>query len=315
MRLRTLGAVLGALLVVLATAVAGIYLVVDWRTDRSYYSSYEYEVELSTTEPLRNVTLYLPVPVANDAPLVANATLVADDSYPWLDARVNATHAASVVDTERGPMLAVRADELVAPERYAVHYFDEDGSLDRWEVVGAADRPEPSPTVRVRPFPTVYELYASVTVPERIDTRDPVANAAVLSPTGAVTEAACEGPHVGRDQTCFTVESAAYAEYDATDTAAVDLRVELTGWNEYGFGLANSYNRYGERVEATSVGGQDGWLPLRGELETGVGNYRDSVAPIRAVGGPAGESVGVDVGGAGVFLPPAADRGPCAPQF
>ncbi|MFC4357153.1 hypothetical protein ACFO0N_04215 [Halobium salinum] len=306
MRLRTVGAVLGALLLVLAAAVGGLYLFVDWRIEDSYYSSYHYDVSLSTNETLENVTLYLPVPMENGTPLVANATLAADEPYPWLETRVNATHAASVVDTEQGPMLAVEAAELIAPERYAVHYFDEDGNLERWEVVDAENRPAASSTVRVRPFPTTYELSVSLTVDERIDTRDPVANAATLSPRGAAEAVACEGPSVSDVERCFAVRSLVYAEYEASDAAVVDLRVEFSGWNEYGFGLYNSYNEYDERFGAAYRGGQDGWLPLDGERRTGVGNYRD--------GSLFGSSETTNAARTRLFVTPAPTGEPCAPR-
>ena len=120
--------------------------------DRSLMSSYGYDVDLTTDSALRNVTLYLPLPVINNTSSVGVDIIEhdfnADDDYPSLK--------YALVNTEHGLMLSMK-NEKIEP-RYGISNYS-----------------------KKIPHPSII-LSTIVFSNQTIDTMNPLGNEPVLMP-------------------------------------------------------------------------------------------------------------------------------------
>lgn len=264
-----------ALAVALVAAAVGIPALFEAQKENNTTSTYYYTAELSTNATLTDATLYLPLPVDPDGtPTVADVRVFSQEA-PVVD------WSTRTVDTERGPMLAIEAEEIVGLERY--HLVHENWSLARPGTITREQAPEDMSGLRLEPVPTRYELLAEVTVEAfgggiengTIETRHPRGNASTLSATYGYGEHDCE-PVWGDDQgTCTGFRADVYASYETAPSTVVRVgAVELWGVNEWGWFFANSFNEYTQRVEQVEfTGPHDGWVTVDGELRAGRGSY------------------------------------------
>lgn len=272
-RLLAGGVVVLALLVVIATvAVPALF---QAQRENNTTSTYYYTAEVSTNATLTDATIYLPIPVGPDGdPLVEDVQVT---SYGGPEAN----WTTRVVETARGPMLAIEASEVVGEERY--YLVNENGSLARPEPITRAEAPEDMTGLRLEPALTRYEILAQVTVESfgngiengTIETRYPRGNSSLLSATYDYSPGECDPLWGGEEETCTAFLSDAYASYETKPTALVRVGpVELWGINEWGWFFANSFNEYTQRVEQVGfTGAHEGWVQVRGELQAGRGSY------------------------------------------
>lgn len=199
-------------------------------------SSYGYSVSLSTNTTLEDVTLMLPIPATEGNGAVVKAVTEGRTETPtgW---------DVTVVDTEYGPMLRIRADVITAERQ-------PDG----------------------RTYST-YGLSLSVPSPAEIDTKDPFGAEPLLRPRIDQQERPCPnqaGPEP--DKTCYNYESRAFVEYTAPAGAEVDLYIVSGGTNDL-TGAGRQFNRYYDRVTIYMDGPQSGWTQAEGFSSTHVGTY------------------------------------------
>lgn len=262
-------AVVVALAVVSATVLAGLFVLAPMvLADR--HSHYDYEFHIEATDDLTGVTLYLPAPVGPDG-LMEGRVVVSDDD----GARV--ANTSSFVDTEHGQMLAVELDRIEGSLEYMLLSFDDEGNLTGREVVSPDELPENMTNKQATPMTpryTVHVFYEYRDGGDPIDTQAPTDSEPTLSPKYDLVQASCEPPYSGDEDRCYEFATMAYAEYDAAPDTSVTLSGEFSGWNEWGWGLSNSYNSFTERVERTDLRGpQADWVVLPADLHAGEGSY------------------------------------------
>ncbi|MFC7021356.1 MULTISPECIES: hypothetical protein [Haloarcula] len=239
----------------------------------SYTSTYEYSVGVDANETLRNVTVRVPLPLVDgespvDAGEVApNGTFAADFDSGGQGA--GETFDASVVETERGPMLELTTERLTVETRY-FRYVEEDG-LGRQEEISEAEYDPENPDHAKRDRRTVARTI-SVDATYPIETRDPVGVSPTLYGEGVARDLTeCTLPYHD-EAVCYRYDAPVYLDYKTSDDALVESTVSVTGANEW-FTGGWTGNDYQDRVHARATGPQDGWITASGYTETGRGNY------------------------------------------
>ncbi|TMT87334.1 hypothetical protein E2L06_12370 [Haloterrigena sp. H1] len=257
---RTLGIGLLAVVIVAALLIGGLVVLSETLAEDSYTSEYSYDVEITTNGTLTNATVLVPVPVS-DGEVSVTGALEDGDYYAQPDA-----FSSRIVETDRGPMLEVTADEFVVdPEYYRVV---EEGEMGRTEPITADEYDPDDPDMFVRDRDQ-YELTLRIESDERIETREPVGTEPVLEPRVDVTETAClDGAERCQEYTGFV-----YAEYDADPSTDVSIRVSHRGENSWWVG-GWSGNWYSDEVTVALGGSQADWIAVDGSLEAGQGSYR-----------------------------------------
>ncbi|RDZ44221.1 hypothetical protein C5B91_11885 [Haloferax sp. Atlit-10N] len=264
MNFRTLGIVVVAALVVVAVAAGGLWAFGRLSSLDSYGSQYDYSVRVSADEPISNVTVLVPLPVSDGSSVVGEAVESREYLLPtgW---------AYDVVETEYGPMLRLRADELPADPTYYRAVVEND-RLVRWEPIPASEYSRnDSDTLRVEH--DAIDLSADVRVNQSIDTLAPEGTEPLFEPRENARLVPCDWPSNSDDTRCYDYESMLFVQYDGPETTNVSVSVELRGANSWWVGGWN-YNEYVDHVAAYDLpADRQGWVVADGELRTGVGNY------------------------------------------
>lgn len=253
--------VVGVVLVVLvlvAVVIGGLWLYSDHLYRTSYESEYTYEVTLSTNGTLSNATIYLPVPATTDAADLGAAAVErgTDQSGPL---------SYEVVETERGPMLAVSAPEYaVTPEYF--RFVERDGRGERVEIDESEYDPD-DPSMMVNDSRSV-RFEVTVPVDRSVDSATPWTGEPLLRPRSDRRPTDCDVPVADWLQ-CYAYDTAVYASYETGDDTEVYASATLYGTNAWWvFGW--SYDQYRDDVTVTLDGPQDGWTETTGQLETDV---------------------------------------------
>lgn len=263
-------------LVVVAAAVGAVAVPALFQAQKANNttSTYYYSASLGTNATLTNATFYLPLPVDPDGSPTVDDVRVTSYDGPEID------WTTRTVETDRGPMLSLSADEVIGEGRYYLR--NENGSLARPGTITRDEAPEDMTGLSLDPALTSYEVSAQVTVESfgngiengTIETRYPEGNSSMLSATYAESDD-CVADWGGEYQTCTAFRADLYASYDAESDAIVRVgSVELWGINEWGWFFANSFNEYTQYVEGAEFdGAHDGWVSVPGETQRGKGNY------------------------------------------
>jgi hypothetical protein len=229
----------------------------------SYTSTYYYSVGIDADATVENATLRLPLPQQGGAASF-NASTVAPDGT------VEEAFDATVVATDRGPMLELTADAFTVETRY-YRVVESDGVGRREEIDRATYDPANPDHQRV----DHRSVGVSVdrTAPYPIETRAPLEDGPLLYDDGVVTRglADCELPR--QDATsCFAYDAPLYLSYETAANGTVAGSVFFEGTNEW-FAGGWTGNGYVDRVEFNATGPQDGWVTGEGRTETGRGTY------------------------------------------
>lgn len=229
----------------------------------SYDSTHYYSVGVDANATLTDVTIRVPVPQRDGAATV-NASVVAPDGT------VEDAFDAAVVETERGPMLELTADEFTVETRY-YRFVEEDGVGRREEIPESEYDPSNPDHQKVDRRGVGVSVQTDAAYP--MDTRAPLDAEPLLYPDGVVTRslAECELPYQ-ESTSCFTYEAPVYLSYDTAADGTVAGSVYLEGSNEW-FAGGWTGNSYVDRVDFDETGPQDGWVTAEGHTETGRGTY------------------------------------------
>ncbi|MFB6083849.1 MAG: hypothetical protein ABEJ94_06360 [Halorientalis sp.] len=228
-----------AVVVLLAVVIGAVWLYGGHLYRTSYESEYTYEVTLSTDGTLTNATIYLPVPESTEAADLGPAAVETGTNQ-------SGPLAYAVVETERGPMLAVSAAE--------------------WAVTPSEHDPD-DPAMMVNDTRSV-RLEVTVPVDRSIDTATPWTGEPLLRPRIDCRPTDCDTPGPEWIE-CYEYDSAVYASYDAANDTEVYASTTLSGTNSWWvFGW--SYDEYRDDVTVTLTGPQDGWTGATGTLATDV---------------------------------------------
>jgi len=244
---------IGMLAVIVLLACAWTYHTHNMYED-SYRSEYCYDAMVIMDSTLHNVTLYVPLPVAEDGSEIGCEIIAKNASIP-------AGWDCEIVETEHGKMLKIHAEEMI-PDLHAppVPLPEEECGPD---ALSCPAQTHASEQVSVR-----------VHADREINTKNPAGNEPILSPKYNLSRSVYRMPHP-EDRTppaCYEYESRIYANYTASPDAEVSIHVELTGentWWVYGW----SGNEYRDWVGVTLTGAQDGWCAASGVLVAGEGRY------------------------------------------
>lgn len=194
--------------------------------EREYYREFDYQATVNPTASVTDVTLHLPVPVLDDE--VAIEGRLDDGIVPeeW---------ALSITGTDRGPMLAIEADELRVRDR-------------------------------------TYSVELQWTVEEEIDTREALENEPTLRPKDDVERVECDFPHPedwADRLRCYSYVGSIAGEFEPRGTP-VSVSASFFGANSWHNG-GWSGNDYDDSVHGHVDG--TGWADARGSFMEGVGTY------------------------------------------
>jgi hypothetical protein len=258
-----------AVLVLLVAGIAGaLSLYQDQLYRDSYESTYSYRVSFGANESLENVTVYAPIPV-EDGEVRVVGTNVTTRSYDETAPPDAPPVSASVVETDRGPMLALTVDRYPVETKY-YRFVEEDGVGRRVEI--NESEYDPGDPEMVAYTDRSVQVEVSVQADHSIDTRSPTGTEPLLSPEYTREPTDCRDDFF-ESARCYAVTSDAYLDYDGPAGTQTTLWVELAGRNEWWvFGWSG--NSYEEDYIVEFTGPQDGWVRIEGTLMTGWGNYR-----------------------------------------
>lgn len=255
-------------LVVLLPVIALGFLLFPPAFMYDHYSTYSYETSVSTNATVENATFYLPFPTEE----TGSGTV--EDIWIYGEEGTELDWGANVVETDYGPMLQLRADELEGTTSYVLYTYAENGSLVDREEIGPDEIPEDMTNRELVADPTTYQIAWRVTVDRDIETRYPVGNASFLTPANDVTRTDCQDPWSETD-TCYTFTSVAGATYKAEGPATLTIgEIRFDGTNEWGFWLSNSFNTFEAATSpAAYTDDRQGWTVIDGQIQAGMGRY------------------------------------------
>jgi hypothetical protein len=243
-------------IIIVLVVAAGLW---SYHTDKlykeSYMSDYNYRITLETDSALKDLTLYIPLPLFKEeskigAEIIAGNVSKTDD---W---------NFSIVETVHGKMLKITAKEFI-PEYHSLPIPIEPGKEPK-----ELPKPNISDTFsKETPVLTSKEITVMLHAYHNIDSKNPIGNEPLLSPKYNITLSSYDVPYPEgwTPPTVHKYESCVYADYTASSSAKISVYVMLEGrnsWWVYGW----SFNDFTDRIEATITGEQRGWLIVTGKL-------------------------------------------------
>ncbi len=237
---------------------------------RSFLSYYSYDLEIYTTGPITDVTIYLPLPVKHGVPMVGPVVLHEND-FAWNNLSVeivasapemNLTGAYPIVDNEPR-YLRISADwvylNITQDAAYIVYIYN---VTDRKSPLSFADTVNP---------------YFNETV------FLPKLNFALPAPTEGIPVNSTSSTSYDYQLTPIAVSQQVpiYAEYSASPATRVTIASSISGsnsWREgYDGGAGNSYRDY---YEWYHYGDSRGWQTASGMYKAAQGVYPNFSHPV-----------------------------------
>jgi hypothetical protein len=281
-RSRVLGKVLVLALVLMAILVVSFVVVLGYHMNRmeaeSYDSVYRYELTMSTTTPVDNAVLLIPVPAYYNETTGRNETVIdlAMVAFTNLDTE-NVT--VRIDDVGGVPMLNV-STQRIEPlyknriEPIAIMPGQNESELPEPTHIYSNRSSEETPTL----LPMEMHMYRAG-VDHDINTRNPLGTEPLFMPytvlgsisgdDGGFTE---EGYYLPEGVTGSFVEVPFILSYDAGDDNVLAISTEFEGGNQW-WVLGWQGNTYRERLSLEHTGPAEGTYPVRGVLVTGEGVY------------------------------------------
>ena len=191
-------------------------------------NQFTYDLNIEPARLITDVTLSVPIPVLNGEPAL---TGLIDEAVT----RLPSNSSGGIVETERGPKLELRAEEI---------------------------DPKEGP----------YYLSTSVAMDREIDTREALGNEPTLGSHPDIERVDCDFPYPDRWEgrlRCYRYESDLFGEYAENPPTLISVGFfgENSWWNGGWSG-----NEYFDRVSGTVEG--DGWVSASASFREGSGNYR-----------------------------------------
>lgn len=266
-----------AALLVFSLVVGALSVLGQQRRAATTESTYQYEVTIAADETLESVIFYVPVPTENGTSRLGERFVenVQYDRYtPAVrgyepdPAPVNFSY--ELVDTDPGRMLAITSDRI---EVTRVYYRAVENETMGWhERIPAEEYDPDDPDMGIQNDGS-FTFTVTLVADGPIDTSDPFAGEPLLAPQADRTEVECFTASSATHR-CFEYEGQVYAEYETSEEATVYVSAQLDGRNEW-FSGGWTGNEYREWSRVELRGPQSEWVLTKGELEIGIGNYRD----------------------------------------
>jgi len=231
---------LGLFIIILAVFAAFVSYnaYIDSKYKNSLSSTYSYSCTFTTDAVLSNVTFFLPVP----ADMKGNSPIVTEISNHNVTG-LPQDWSVSLYDTGKATLLKISAPTMGKPE-----------------INGSAQT-------------TINMLAVTAPSSSPIDTRSPVANAAVFRPVQNIREVTCSGSNTtAGPHSCYRYRTSIYADYSAVPGASVSISAYLDANNAWNINQPES-NGYKNSVSVNLYGANHGWTMTDGWLESGIGSY------------------------------------------
>lgn len=273
--LRNLLIVAGILAAILFVFIALTAVILGQSSAESFRSTYHYELTISTTGPIEDAVLLIPLPSRYDPGTGANVTPVdlsrASFSNFDSDISVRIEHVDGV------PMLNISADRIDPIYKNRIE------PIPIMPGQNESELPEPTHVYSDRyseetPVLVDMELYMLDSNPGReIETRTPVGAEPLLAPYRIVGNLSGSGGpvddyYVSPGSSGYVVEVPFILSFDADDDNVLTISSEFQGRNEW-WVLGWQSNSYHERLRHEFTGPCNGTYPVRGILVTGEGVY------------------------------------------
>ncbi|MBT8507639.1 hypothetical protein AZH53_04300 [Methanomicrobiaceae archaeon CYW5] len=281
-RSRVLGKILVLALALMAILVLSFVVVMGYQMARmeaeSYNSVYGYEMMISTTEPIENVVLLLPVPAYYNETTGRNETVLNLSMVSCTN--IDPEQVTLTIDDVGGvPMLNISADRIEPLYKNRIE------PIPIMPGQNESELPEPTHIYSNRsseetPLLLAMEMHMYLSgVDHDIDTRSPLGTEPLFMPytvlgtitadTGILTE---EGYYLSEGSTGYFVEVPFVLSYDAAGANVLSISCLFEGRNEW-WVLGWQGNSYRERLSLEHTGPAEGTYPVRGVIITGDGVY------------------------------------------
>jgi len=288
---------IGLFILFLITLGAGLlYYHTEQLYHENFNSVYSYDISLNSDSELKNITLYLPLPVYENVSATGNELInrSLQEKNGW---------NSSILDTENGKMLVLRADRFVPEMHFRETAINEEipeendpednegakpvESAALTEESKEVEPVEGTPETEIQinsleedssenvQFSMPLEFHGEFTSDSEINTKLPLGNEPVLNPAYNLTISKYDMPYPENREppNVYDYDSLIYANYETSPEAKVSLAIHSSGMNEwwiYGW----NWNQYSEQIFADLNGPQQGWVKVQGKITMGEGSYR-----------------------------------------
>jgi hypothetical protein len=207
--------------------------------EKTRTGTYSYTLSITTDHPLKNATLFIPVPAdrQGNSPAVAQFSARAMPGVPteW---------QTTLFDTGKATLLKIQIP-LIDP---------------------------PAGTSSSNPY--TITINADMPSGGVIDTTNPVANSPVFGPIQDLRNVPCVGygKGTGGNPECSTFTTTLYADYSADPETTVTITSSITGKNSW-LVFEPAFNEYSTVISLMMHGEHHGWAAVKGTMANRIGSY------------------------------------------
>ena len=270
--LRNLLIAAGILVAVLFVIVALIAANLGQSASESFRSTYHYELKISTSGPIEDAVLLIPLPSRYDPATGTNVTPI-NLSRVSLRNFDRSGISVKIEDVDGVPMLNISAD------RIDPIYKNRITPIPIMPGQNESELPKPTQIYSDRysdetPLLVDMELYNMVDAdPNReIETRTPIGTEPLLAPYRIVGNLTGSDDHLSPGSSGYAVEVPFILSFEAADDNVLTIATDLQGRNEW-WVMGWQFNSYHEWVRHEFTGPCNDTYPVRGTLVTGEGVY------------------------------------------
>ena len=266
----------GVLAVILFVCIALLAAILGQSASESFRSSWSYDLQVSTSGPLDDAVLLIPIPSRYDPETGTNVT-------PLDLSRASFSHfdrdkiSVTIEHVDGVPMLKISADRIDPVYKNRITPIPIAPGQNESEL------PKPTQIYSNRyseetPVLVEMELHVPGTSPEHeIDTRTPIGTEPLLTPYRIVGNLSgsggpTDGYYVSPGSSGYIIEVPFILSFDAADGNVLTISAEFLGVNQW-WVLGWQSNSYHEMVRHEFTGSCNGTYPARGILVTGEGVY------------------------------------------
>jgi len=273
--LRNLLVAAGILVAVLFVIVVLIAANLGQSSAESFRSTYHYELTISTTGPIEDAVLLIPIPSRYDPGTGTNVTPI-DLSRASLRNFDGSAISIGIEHVDGTPMLNISADRIDPVYKNRIM------PIPIMPGQNESELPKPTHIYSDRyseetPVLVDMELYVHDASPDReIETRTPIGAEPLFAPYQIVGNLSDSGGpeehYVSPGSSGYVVEVPFILSYGAADDNVLTISAEFQGANQWWI-LGWQSNSYHERLRHEFTGPCSGTYPVRGVLVVGEGVY------------------------------------------
>ncbi|MDD3070016.1 hypothetical protein [Methanoculleus horonobensis] len=268
--LRNLLIAAGILAAVLLVIVALIAANLGQSASESFRSTYHYELKVSTSGPIEDAVLLIPLPSRYDPATGTNVTPInlSRASLRNFDSDIS----VKIENVDGVPMLNISAD------RIDPIYKNRITPIPIMPGQNESELPKPTQIYSDRyseetPVLVDRELHLHDADPGReIETRMPIGTEPLLAPYRIVGNLTGSDDHLSPGSSGYVVEVPFIFSFEAADDNVLTISADLQGRNEW-WVMGWQFNSYHEQVRHEFTGPCNGTYLVKGVLVTGEGVY------------------------------------------